>query len=128
MSEENKAIFRRVLEEGYNKGNLDVVNDLFADNFVSHSSGQGINGPEGIKQQITRNRTASPDLQITIEDQIAEGDKVSTLWTLTGTNTGPSEFGPATGKKVTITGISYTRISDGKINEYNHSTDKRIDT
>ena len=117
MSEKNKAIVRRVLEEGYNEGNLAVIGELMADDYVGHRPEGDANGSEFIKDRMMEDRTACPDLHFTIEDQIAEGDKVSTLWTLSATNTGPSKFGPATGKKFTVSGISNSRISGDKIVE-----------
>ena len=80
MSEENKAIARRVTEELFNRGNLDVADELFAPNFVDHdpASPEDIRGPEGMKQFIAMYRGAFPDIHIVIEDQVAEGDKVVT--------------------------------------------------
>lgn len=74
-------------------------------------------GPEGLKQVASGYFTAFPDLRITVEDQIAEGDKVVTRWTSGGINTG-SLFGmPATHKAATITGITITRVVGGKVVE-----------
>ena len=118
MSEENKAIVRRVYEQVWSKGNLDVVDELYAADFVLHDPAQpGIRGPEGYKQIVTGNRTAFPDLQITVEDQLAEGDKVATRWTTTGTHQGEFAGIPATGKRGGVTGTTIARVVGGKIVE-----------
>ena len=119
MSEGNKAIVSRSVEEVWNKGNLDLIDEFYADNYVGHgTAGQDEDGPEALKQGITNVRTAYPDLHLTIEDLIAEGDKVVGLWTATGTNTGTRmDGGPATGKRVTVSGITINRIYGGKIVE-----------
>jgi len=124
MSEQNKGLARRVFEEIYNKGNRALVNELYAPNYVGHTPGDREHkGPEGYKQLVTMYRTAFPDLRFTIEDQIAEGDKVVTRWKLRGTHTGeligelrniPRK---PTGKQMTVSGIAIHRIVGGKIVE-----------
>ena len=118
MSEQNKMISRRLIEEGFNKGNLAVVDEVCADNYVNHDAPPGLPpAREGIKAFIGMYRTAFPDLRSTIDEQIAEGDRVVTRWTAQGTNNG-SMFGmPATGKRMTITGHVIDRIVGGKIVE-----------
>ena len=113
--EENKAIFRRIVEEGFNKGNLAIVDELVATNHVNHTD--NVHGPEEYKQFITMYRTAFPDLHMTIEDQIAEGDKVVNRWTSRGTHKGDLMGIPPTGKQTTVTGIYVARIIGGKIVE-----------
>ena len=116
MSEENKAIVRRVYEQVWSKGNLDVVDELYAADFVLHDPAQpGIRGPEGYKQLVTGNRTAFPDLQITVEDQLAEGDKVATAWVARGTHNGEFAGTPPTGTQGTVTGTTISRVVAGKI-------------
>ena len=120
MSEENKAFARRADEELFNRGSLDVANELFAPNFVFHdpASGEDWHGPDSVKQYATMLRAAFPDLYYTVEDQIAEGDKVVTRWTVRGTHQGEiEEFGPPTGKQVELEGITIHRIEGGKIVE-----------
>ena len=81
MLEENKAAVRRYFDEVWNKGDLFVVVELIASNYVDHDPHNlGVSGPEGIKQLVTKYRTAFPDLCFTIEDMIAEGDKVVPLY------------------------------------------------
>ena len=118
MSDQNKAISRRVIEEGFDKGNMAVVGELFAANHVNHAAPPALPaGVEGIKAFVGMYRTAFPDLKSTINLQVAEGDRVVTHWTAKGTNKG-SLFGmPATGKSATITGTTIDRITGGKIVE-----------
>jgi steroid delta-isomerase-like uncharacterized protein len=117
--EENKAVVRRFLEEVFSKGNLELVDDLFAPNYVLHDPAvQGeVRGPEGIKQYVDMYRSAYPDTRFTIEDQIAEGDKVVTRWTGRGTHQGELMGIPPTGQEVTVTGIEFDRVSGGKLEE-----------
>jgi steroid delta-isomerase-like uncharacterized protein len=117
--EENKAITRRFLEEIFAGGNLELVNEIFAPNFVLHdpSVPQQVRGPEGIRQYIAMYRAAYPDTHFTIEDQIAEGDKVVTRWTGQGTHQGELMGVPPTGRRVTVAGIEVDRIAGGKIEE-----------
>ena len=118
-TEENKAISRRADEELFDRGNLDVADELFASDFVYHdpASGEDWHGPESVKQYATMMRAAFPDLHYIVEDQIAEGDKVVTRYTASGTHQGELMGIASTGNRVEITGISITRIEDGKIEE-----------
>ncbi len=118
MSDQNKSISRRLIEEGFNRGNLSVVDELIADNYANHDTPPGLPaGREGIKQFISMYRAAFPDLYTTIDDQIADGDKVVTRWTGQGTNTGSMMGMPPTGKAMKITGIVIDRIVGGRIVE-----------
>ena len=124
MSEQNKAIARRGYKEIWSKGDLAVVDEIYAPNVVLHDpSAPGVQGHEGIKQLVTMNRTAFPDLHFTIEDQIAEGDKVVTRWMAGGTHQGEFNGIPATGRKGSVTGITISRIAGGKIVEENTNWD-----
>jgi steroid delta-isomerase-like uncharacterized protein len=114
MSEQNKQLVRRAIEEVYNRGNLDLVDELVSSNFVAYSPSEEIRRPSGIKQYVTELRAAFPDLHMTIEDQVADGDRVVTRWTATGTHTGPFHGIPPTGKAGKITGIDIDRIVNGK--------------
>jgi len=118
-AEENKAISRRADEELFDRGNLDVANELFAPNFVYHdpASGEDWHGPESVRQYATMMRAAFPDLYYTVEDQIAEGDKVVTRYKAGGTHQGELMSIAPTGNRVEITGISIMRIDGGKIEE-----------
>ena len=117
-TEENKAIVRRDWEETWNKGNLDTVDEIFATTYVGHFlSPEFPPDLEGYKQFINSYRTAFPDIHITIEDEIAEGDKVVTRFTSRGTHKGELMGIAPTGEQVTVTGISIFRIAGGKIVE-----------
>jgi len=116
--EANKAVQRRALEEVFNQGNLDVVGELFNTDLVYHIAGfPDVQGTEGVKQVATMFRTAFPDLQFTIEEQIAEADKLALRWTATGTHNGEFMGLPPTGNQMTVTGISFVRFADGKFAE-----------
>ncbi|HEY4046042.1 MAG TPA: ester cyclase [Acidobacteriaceae bacterium] len=119
VSDENKAIARKLMEEAWNKGRLEVVDELisagcrFHDSvFPSLTSGAG-----NYKQHIQTCRTAFPDLKITIEDTIAERNEVVLHWKAHGTHRGPFLGMPPTEKSATISGTSINRIDKGKIAE-----------
>ncbi len=120
-AEENKAILRRVAEEVFNQGNLSVVDELFASDYVLHDPGVPVGelrGPEAFKEQwVSMFRTAFPDLQMTIEDQVAEGDKVASRYVGRGTHQGELMGISPTNKQVEVTGTITSRFADGKIVE-----------
>jgi steroid delta-isomerase-like uncharacterized protein len=119
MSEENKAAARRVAEEMFSGGDLDLADELIDPSFVGHdvASPEPIRGPDGVRQQAQGYRSAFPDVRITVEDQLADGERVATRWTARGTHKGEL-FGIApTGKQVTITGMTIDRFAGGKIVE-----------
>ena len=119
-AEENKAVVRREMEELFNQGgNLDVADEIIAPNYVSYEPTSGeVRGIEGAKQFAATYREAFPDLQNTIEDMVAEGDKVVVRFRGRGTHQGETEaFGPPTGKWMEMTGITIKRLSEGKIVE-----------
>jgi steroid delta-isomerase-like uncharacterized protein len=120
MSEQNKALARRAVEEIWNKGNLEVITELTASNATFHDPsvpGGKFTGPEGVRQFVQIYRTAFPDVHITIDDQIAEGDKVVTRWTATGTHRGELMGIAPTNKRVTVTGTDVERYQGGKVVE-----------
>ena len=118
-AEENKALARRVIEEMFNKGNLALADELIAPEYVDHDPAmpEDIRGPEGFKQYVGAYRSAFSDLHVGIEDQIAEGDKVVTRWTGTGTHDGEFASIAPTGNRVTLPGMEIVRISGGKLVE-----------
>jgi steroid delta-isomerase-like uncharacterized protein len=119
MSEQNKAILRRVFEELWTKGNLSLADHLYSENYVHHdlSTPDFGSGPGGQKKRIDFFRTAFPDLRFTIEDVIAEGDLVSCRWTSTGTHQGPLSGVRPAGRKVSVIGMTFARFAAGKIVE-----------
>jgi steroid delta-isomerase-like uncharacterized protein len=119
MSEQNKAVVRRLLEEVWNKGNLSVADELFAPNYITHDSSTPDfgRGAESEKKRASLYRSAFPDLRLTIEDMIAEGDTVMTRWSTRATHKGDLSGIAPTGKQITISGISFGRLAGGKIVE-----------
>ncbi len=116
--EDNKALAQRWLEEVWNKGDLSLIDELIAPNYVLHDPTRpGLKGRAGIKESIAMFRTAFPDLHFTIEDQVAERERIVTRYTVQGTHLGPLMGIPATGKQGIITGIDIYRITDGQIEE-----------
>ncbi len=118
-TEENKATFRRYVEEGWAKGNVEVADEIFADRYVAHQpdGSEEDRGPEDVKQFLRQYREAFPDLEISIEDQIAEGEKVVTRWASRGTHRGEFRGIAPTGNEVSLTGTGIFRFSEGKVVE-----------
>jgi len=116
-TENNKANVRRFWEEVWNQGNLAVVDELTATNFIDQSLQPPVHGLEALKQYVMMYRSAFPDAHFTIEDQIVEGDKVVTRYTATGTQKDELMGIPPTERRVTVTGINITRLDGGKIVE-----------
>ena len=123
--ERNKAVIRRFVEEVQNKKDFAVYDELIDTEFVNLSAPPGDPGDgEAGRVYLSAFAEAYPDLHYTIDDMIAEGDRVVTKKTLTGTNTG--DFGglPATGKHVTLQFVDIMRVRDGKIVEHWLSMDR----
>jgi steroid delta-isomerase-like uncharacterized protein len=115
MSEENKALARRSWEL---LENSDILDEVYATDLVWHEPDQDIRGLEEARQFVGMYKTAFPDLSATVEDVIAEGDKVATRYTVRGTHQGEiEEFGPPTGRQIELRGITIHCIEDGKIVE-----------
>ena len=115
MSEQNKAIAKRVFE-GASQGKLEVLDELVAKEHIYHSD-PNLSGPEGQRQLVTMFRTAFPDLHLTVEAQVAEGDMVVSRFTARGTHHGDLMGIAPTGKQVTVSGISMMRMAGGKVAE-----------
>lgn len=115
-TENNKARLRRLDDEVFNKGNLSIVDELVAENFINHDPFPGEPpGREGFKQVATMLRAAFSDLHLTHEEMIAEGDIVVERFTMRGTHTGAFLGFPPTGRQVTMRGIDMLRFADGKV-------------
>jgi steroid delta-isomerase-like uncharacterized protein len=113
----NKEIVRRLGVEPW-EGNLGVIDELVAPDYVGHDPAQPeMQGPEGIKEFITGYLAGFPDGRITIDGQFAEGDMVATRWTGRGTHQGELMGSPPTGKQVTVSGITISRVKNGKVVE-----------
>jgi steroid delta-isomerase-like uncharacterized protein len=119
MSEaENKTIARRFNEDVWGRGDQAALEELFAPDFVDHGALPGQTPDrEGHKQILAAFRSAFPDLSVTTEDIIAEGDKVVSRWTARGTHQGELLGTAPTGNEVTFTGIDVLRIAEGKVVE-----------
>ena len=110
----NKAIARRVWEEVINEGNLSLLDEIVAKDVVDHSAVPGTaQGREGVKQMISMYRNAFSDFHATLEDLIAEEDKVVQRVTVRGTHTGELMGIPPTGKDIEISAIHISRFEDG---------------
>jgi steroid delta-isomerase-like uncharacterized protein len=118
-TEENKALIQRFVEEAFNRGNLDIADEVYASSFASHdpTTAEGPSSPEDVKQFVNLYRRAFPDIHTTVEDLIAEGNKVTYRWTARGTHQGEIMGVAPTGNQVTITGITIEQIAEGKIVE-----------
>ena len=119
MSEGNKFVIRRSFDELWNKRNLSVADELFNPYYAHHdpSTSDVGRGPESEKNRATLYRTAFPDLRLTIEDIIAEGETVMARWSCRGTHKGDLSGIAPTGKQVTISGESIARFTGGKMAE-----------
>ena len=120
MSEENKALMHRFWEEAFNQGNMATIDELWSADGVNHAAPPGTPpGSEPVKQLFTMLRSSFPGSHLTIEDTIAEGDKVVTVTTYRGTHQSDFLFGvPATGKEFEQIQIHIARFADGKIVEH----------
>jgi steroid delta-isomerase-like uncharacterized protein len=116
---ENKALIRRYFDEFWNQGNLAATRDLIAEDAIVHYSphDEPLRIGDIAEERVARERRAFPDLHFTIEDLVAEGDKVVARWTMQGTHQGEYVGIAPTGKRVTVGGINIYRVADGKIAE-----------
>jgi steroid delta-isomerase-like uncharacterized protein len=121
-AETNKILSRRFLEEVFSKGKLELIDEIYASNHLNEGPGAlpgAPRGPEGIRQLVMLYRGGFPDVQFTVDEQIADGDRVVTRWSAHGTHTGElAGMGiPATNKTVTVSGVTINRCANGKIVE-----------
>jgi steroid delta-isomerase-like uncharacterized protein len=117
MSDRNKALMRRVVEELWNQKNPAVIDQLYAENYVGHTPDGVLQGRAGARQHYNTYVTAFPDCQITIDDMVAEGDKVVVRWTATGTHRGELAGITATGKRISVPGSLVVRFAGGEVIE-----------
>jgi steroid delta-isomerase-like uncharacterized protein len=116
-TEGNKALVRRTYDV-INKRNLKAIDELVDPNYVGHIPAfPPVQGIEGLQQVFSTYLTAFPDMMATIEDLIAEGDKVAARLTFRGTHTGPMMGIPSTSKQVTILAMNIFRVANGKLVE-----------
>ena len=118
-TDQNKLTVRRLVEDGFNKHNLKLLDEIFAKDAISHDPSQPNlgRGPEGARESMAVYTTAFPDSTIIIEREIAEGDYVVQHLRASGTHTGPLGAIPATGKKTNVTGVITSKLQDGRVVE-----------
>jgi steroid delta-isomerase-like uncharacterized protein len=118
MSEDNKALVRRIIDEAWNHGRLAVVDETFAPDYEEHNPRPGQEpGIDGYKGGILMLRAAFPDLSLDLRDVIAEGDRVAVLYTLRGTHEGELMGVPASGQRVSSEGMVFARFRAGRVIE-----------
>ena len=118
MSADNKALVRRYVEEVLNKKNLALIDELVAPTFIDHDSSMpDAKGAEGVKRLAAMVHASFPDLHFTVEDMVAEGDKVVYRYTVRGTHQGDFMGIAPTGKQFAVTGIHIYRVGDRKFQE-----------
>lgn len=119
MSDQNKATARRFFD-AWNDRDLDVFDEIIDPDSINHDPQNPFadaHGPEGIRQLVRMYLAGFSDQRFLVNEQIAEGDFVTTRWTATGTNDGEMMGMPATGKSAVVAGITINRFSDGRIVE-----------
>jgi predicted ester cyclase len=119
----HKAMARRLYEEVFGRGNVDAADEILSTDCLSHGPGMpAAVGTSGIKAQAIRLRAGAPDLAVSLEDQVAEGDRVVSRWHATGTQDGPMALSagtqlPPTGRRFEFDEIRIDRFSSGRIVE-----------
>jgi predicted ester cyclase len=125
MSEQNKAVVRRIMDEHWNNKNAAIVSELFASNVSLDTPDGLLTGLEGAGSLLQAYEAAFPDFHNTTDDLFAEGDQVVVRWTFTGTNSGPFGDIAATGKQVRVPGcIGIFQLDGGKVNQGHMAWDK----
>jgi steroid delta-isomerase-like uncharacterized protein len=117
-AEENKAVLLRAWDEVYVHGRLDSIEEFVRDDVIAHEFDREVRGLEAFVQYAAPYLAAFSDLSVTIEDVVAEGDRVVIRWVDRGTHTvATEEFGPPTGARVEFQGVTLYRFEDGKVAE-----------
>ncbi len=118
-AEENKDLIRRIIDRTFNQGDLDIIAEVLTDDYLDHQAGPGApRGPEGFRGFVVAFRATLPDVVVTVEDLVAEGDRVDFRVTWRGTQLGPLGSVPATGLPVEFVGYHVYRVEDGKLAEH----------
>lgn len=118
MSKQNKALVRRFIDEVYNQGRPEIIDELFADDYVDHTaSTEQAPGPSGARQIYDVFHAAFPDLRVEIHDLVADDDLVTYRSTMSGTSKGPLMGAAPTGNRIEITSMVFLRIRDGRVVE-----------
>lgn len=111
------ALSLRIIDEVWNQKNVDAADELISCDCVVHDPNSVHEGLDGYKQFVREYLNAFPDLHFAIEDQVADEHGVATRWTCTGTHQGELQGIPATGRRVTVSGILFSKAKDGKFVE-----------
>jgi predicted ester cyclase len=113
-----KEIVKRLIEEPWT-GSFDVIDELVSPGFVGYDAAEPepIRGPGGVKANVEKYLAGFSDARCTVDDQVAEGNKVATRWTGTGTHDGEIAGIAPTGKEVTITGLTISKVENGMLVE-----------
>jgi len=119
MSEQNKTVVRRLFDELWNKGNLQVADEIFAPAYQHHDASTPDlgKGPDSEKKRVNMYRTAFHDLRLNMEDLLADGETVVARWSCRGVHKGELNGIAPTGKQVAITGVTIVHFTNGKIVE-----------
>ena len=118
-SDANTALIRRIIAEAFNAGDLDIIDEALARDYLDHQAGPDApGGPAAFKAFVDAFRAAFPDVQVTVEDLVAEGDRVALRVTLRGSQQGALGEIPATGLPVEFGGYHIYRFEDGKVAEH----------
>jgi steroid delta-isomerase-like uncharacterized protein len=125
MSEQNKTLARRWFEDLFSRGDLDTANQILSAEFVDHLPREEERGIEELKHYVSSYRTAFPDIQDSVEEIVAEGDKVVVRWSSRGTHQGEFMGVAPTGRDVAFTGMRLFRIAENKIAESWVNLDER---
>ena len=117
-TEQNKMVIRRLLEEVFNQGKLETADELVAPTYLLQGKPTPPPpGPESMKQSTAAWRRAFPNVHCTVDDILAEGDRVAYRWTIRGTHQGGFMGADGTGQQITISGMAFIRIADGQVVE-----------
>jgi steroid delta-isomerase-like uncharacterized protein len=119
----NKAVMRRVFEEAINKENISIISNIISPEYVGHNPLGDLKGMEGFKQLVVNVRTTFPDYTVSIEDMVAEGEKVAAVINIQGTFKGEFMGMAPTGKQLNIREAVFMRFAGGKVVEDTRFTD-----
>jgi steroid delta-isomerase-like uncharacterized protein len=117
MAEIDRNLGKRWFEEVWNKARREAIAEMMAPECVLHDGADAMRGPEGFYPFFDRIRATFPDLRVTVEDTIVEGDQLCVRWSCTATHTGDGLGIPPTHKQCRTTGISIVRAKDGMVIE-----------
>lgn len=115
MASDNKQVIRRLFEEAWNRGQLDVLEELIDPKYQAHDPLLGVLDLKGYRSSIKSYRTSFSGLNFVIDEMVSDGNVVATRWTARGTHTGPFGALAPTGKTAEVKGISFSELKNGKL-------------